>query len=101
MSSVACASLEPCYWPSHSFNRYFLVSTRSPLDTAGPVPAPATVPVPGLPPEATSPDAPPTMPVSVPFLASTSVAVLGGTTGSLRDDVGGDEAAGGAAGGGG
>jgi hypothetical protein len=54
---------------------------RSRLDSAGPVPAPATVPDPGLPPEPTVPEAPPIIPVCVPF-SSTSAPVDG--------DIGGD-----------
>jgi hypothetical protein len=79
-----------------------LFSVLVPLDSAGPVPPPAAVPVPGFPLDGTVPASPPTMPVSLPFLVSTSVAVLGGTTGScfvvegVLEDEGVDEVAGGA-----
>ena len=59
----------------------------SSLAIAAPVPAPLAVPVPGLPLAATVPDSPPTIPVSVPFLVTTSVPVLGGMTGPEDDDV--------------
>lgn len=72
---------------------YFFVSV-GPLDSAAPVPPPACVPVPGLPPDATSPDAPPTMPVSVPFFESMSVAAFGGTTGASLEAGGGTLGAG-------
>ena len=55
------------------------------LPCAAPVPAPLSVPVPGLPLEATVPASPPTMPVLVPFFV-TSSAVPGGMTGAELDD---------------
>ena len=67
---------------------YFLFSTLSPLDWAGPVPAPLSVPEPGFPPEATGPDAPPTIPVSVPFCSTTSVPLPGTGAGSEDEVVG-------------
>jgi len=63
-----------------------LFSVFSPLDWAAPVPAPLAVPVPGLPLDATVPASPPTIPVAVPFLLSTSVPLPGGITGA--DEVG-------------
>jgi hypothetical protein len=65
---------------------YFLASTLLSLDTEAPVPAPLVEPDPGVPPEPTVPEAPPTIPVSVPF-AVTSAPFPGTATVSL-DDVG-------------
>ena len=57
------------------------------LPCAAPVPAPLSVPVPGLPLEATVPDSPPIIPVLVPFFV-TSSAVPGAMTGpELEDEV--------------
>ena len=39
---------------------------------------------PGLPPDAADPDAPPTIPVSLPFFSSTSSQAPGGTTGAAE-----------------
>jgi hypothetical protein len=74
-----------------------LLTVFSPLLSAAPVPAPLEVPVPGLPLEDTVPDSPPTIPVSVPFLVTTSP--VPGATGGGDDDVGAGVLVGGEAGG--
>ena len=75
---------------------YFLSVVLLSLACAAPVPAPLSVPVPGLPLEATVPDSPPIIPVLVPFFV-TSWAVPGATTGAeLEVEVLGDGALAGA-----
>jgi hypothetical protein len=65
----------------HALTSYFLSVVLLSLPCAAPVPAPLSVPVPGLPLEATVPDSPPIIPVLVPFFV-TSSPVPGAMTGA-------------------